>query len=334
MTQDEPMETRTNVLRRLAARAVACVPTRPDLLVLVLWFVGGVTMGRVLLAPGVGGRLADVGGGAIAAGVAAALVGAASFVLRMRLVQTSAPDDDRARLSRRELAVTFVAAVVVEGLLFLSIGLLAFVMWAIAMAGTLIGWGIAWRARGEAERPATNALSQLLAAGLGFGVLLAVGLEIGETHAGAGDLLTSPVALGAMAAAGSIGVGVGWGRDFERHVAAREETAWLSWIFWPAAGAMGFTYLARDAYPLWVVLALTAASLATIMGHALFATQRPRARRETSKDAHAAAFGINEVEDHVPGTPPTGVLRELVEVLPGATALVVGLLLAVAGAVA
>jgi hypothetical protein len=231
------------------------------------------------------------------------------------------------------VAITATALEVVEGLLFLTIGRLAFTMWAIAAAWSMLGWRTTMAEGGTASLPASDAPRQMLVAVLGFGALLAAGLDARGTHASVGELLTSPIAAGAMLAAASIGVGVGWGRSFDRHVAANEERAWLLWIFWPSAGAIGLTYLARDEYPLWTVLALTAVTLATIMGHALFATQRPRAPRLNAAGEAEAAFGISSRADHVPGAPPTGVLRELVELLPSATALLVGLLLAVGGTV-
>ncbi len=197
----------------------------------------------------------------------------------------------------------------VEAALIAVVGPVTFICWAIAAAWSVLMRVEFFVSEWLDEHPATFAISHMLVLGLIYGALLAMGIDARGGDTSAADLLTEPLALYAMLAATSIGIGFEWGRKFERYYAPHGERAWTLWILWPSMGAIGFTALVRDTYPTWSILALIVVTIATIVGHALVMTQRDRSGTVV----------------------PTGNLREAVEAVPGAAGLLVYLVLAAAG---
>jgi hypothetical protein len=157
--------------------------------------------------------------------------------------------------------------------------------------------------------PATFAISHMVVLGLIYGALLAMGIEARAGDSTLAKLYGEPVVIGVILAATSIGIGFEWGRKFERYHVVHKERAWTLWMLWPCVGAIAFTTLVRNDYPAWSVAALAAVSLFSIAGHALVMGQRDK--------------------EH--GAVPTGKLREAVEAVPGASGLLVYLVLAIAG---
>lgn len=161
---------------------------------------------------------------------------------------------------------------------------------------------------------ATYAISHMVVMGLIFGALLAIGIDARGGEATPTELLGAPLVIGVMLAATSIGIGFEWGRKFERYFESHGERAWTWWLLWPTVGAIAFTAIVRDDYPLWSVMALTVVTLLTIVGHALIMGQRPRPAEPGARAAQ-----------------PTGHVREAIEAAPGAAGLLVYLMLAAAG---
>lgn len=303
--------------RRVLAFLVERFPPVPQLVLMSVLFVAATTMSGVLLAPDVGGRLGDIDPIAAVAG----FLGSLLFIIRLRLyddvkdADTDRVDNPTRPIPRglvtvRELDVTALIVLVVEGALIASVGSLTFWAWAIAA-----GWSVlmrveffvpAWLDR----HPATYAISHMVVMGLIYGALLAIGIDARGGAATVGALLGSSTTIAAMLAATSIGIGFEWGRKFERYHAPHGELGWSLWLLWPSVGAIAFTTLIRHDYPTWSLLALIVVTLATIIGHALVMGQRDRS-----------------------GAVPTGPLREAVEAAPGAAGLLVYLVLAAAGVV-
>ncbi len=300
-------------IRGTVPRVRSCLaerlPPPSQLALMTTMFVAATSMSGLLLAPRIGGTLGDIHPWRTIAGFAGALL----FIVRLRCDDdVRIADTDRVETPTRPSSRGLVAALVlvVEGVLLWSVGSFAFAAWLVAA-----GWSVLTRmeffASGWLGRHvATFAISHMIVMGLMFGELLAIGIDARGGEATLGELYRDPAAIGAMLAATSIGIGLEWGRRFERYHAAHGERAWTWWMLWPSLGAIGFTFLARHEYSIWAVCALVAATMATIAAHALVMGQRDRA-----------------------GAPPTGPLRTAVESAPGVAGLSVYFVLAVAGVV-
>jgi 4-hydroxybenzoate polyprenyltransferase len=301
---------------RVLAFLVERFPPVPQLVLMAVLFVAATLMSGVLLPESLTGSLGDVDVAKAIAGFAGALL----FIVRLR-VYDDVKDADTDRIenptrpiprglvSIRELDVAGVVILLVEAALIASVGSLTFILWAIAAAWSILMRVEFFVSEWLDRHPATFAISHMMVLGMIYGALLAMGIDArgGDTDALA--LLTEPLALYAMLAATSIGIGFEWGRKFERYYAPHGERAWTLWILWPSLGAIGFTALVRDTYPTWSIMALVVVTIATIVGHALVMTQR----------------------DRTGSVVPTGNLREAVEAVPGAAGLLVYLVLAIAG---
>lgn len=312
--------------RRVLAFLVERFPPVPQLVLMAVLFVAATLMGGVMLAPAIGGSLGDIDPAKALAG----FVGSLLFIVRLRLYD-DVKDADTDRIENptrpiprglvtvRELDVAAAVVLVVEGALIASVGSLTFWTWAIAAA-----WSVLMRVEFFVpewldRHVASFAISHMAVMGLIYGSLLAIGIEARGGEATLGELLGSPVVLGLMLASMSIGIGFEWGRKFERYFATHGERAWTWWLLWPSLGAIGFTFIVRHDYPIWAVTAMAVVTLATIIAHALVMGQRDRPAPGSPRAAHGAA--------------PTGPLREAVEAVPGASGLLLYLVLAVAGIV-
>ncbi len=311
-------------VRRVVAFLIERFPPGPQLVLMFVMFVAATLMSGVLLAPEIGGRLGDVDALKAVAGLAGALL----FIVRLRLYDdVKDADVDRVENPTRpiprglvtvgELDVAAAVVLVVEGALLASVGSLTFWCWAIAAA-----WSVLMRLEFFVsdwldDHVATFAISHMVVLGLIYGALLALGIDARGGEATLGELAASHTVWWVLLAATSIGIGFEWGRKFERYFATHGERAWTLWMLWPTLGAIGFTAIVREAYPIWSVMALAVVTLATIVGHALVMGQRSRPPRDSVPGAR--------------GEVPTGPLREAVEIAPGAAGLLVFLVLAVAG---
>ncbi|MCW2923944.1 MAG: ubiA prenyltransferase family protein [Thermoleophilia bacterium] len=309
--------------RRALAFLLERFPPAPQLILMAVLFVAATLMSGILLDEGLTGHLGDVQVLPAICG----FVGSLLFIVRLRVYDdVKDADTDRVEnptrpiprglVSIRELDVTGLIILVVEGALIASVGRTTFILWAIAAA-----WSVLMRMEFFApewldRHMATFAISHMVVMGLIYGALLAIGVDARGGSASAGDLLASPLVLGAMLAATSIGIGFEWGRKFERYFEQHGEHAWSAWLLWPSLGAIGFTLLARDSYPTWATMVLGVVAMATIVSHAFIMGQRSR-----------------PVAPAKAGAVPTGNLRGLVEALPGAAGLLVYLVLAAAGVV-
>ena len=121
-------------------------------------------------------------------------------------------------------------------------------------------------------------------------------------------------ALWTLVVAAVLLMGVSWGRTFESHLGRHADRAWTIWLLLPSLGTMGATVIAREAWPIWTVVALVCVTLPTIAVHAMFMGQR-------DKPTHLGGSG----------TAPTGVMRGIVSWLPIASALGALLVLVAAG---
>jgi 4-hydroxybenzoate polyprenyltransferase len=306
-----------SAVQRVGVFLVERFPPAPQLVLMSVLFVAATLMSGMLLAPDVGGSLGDIDAGRAIAG----FLGSLLFIVRLRLYDdVKDADTDRVEnptrpiprglVSVRELDVTALLVLVVEGLLIASVGPLTFVCWAIAAAWSLLMRVEFFVSRWLEAHVATYAISHMVVMGLIYGALLAIGIDMRGGEATPAELLLAPLAIGAMLAATSIGIGFEWGRKFERYHEVHGERAWTLWMLWPSLGVMAFTYLTREEYPIGALLVLGVLSLVTIFGHALVVGQRDRS-----------------------GATPERKLRDVVEMLPGVTGLLTYLVLAVAGVV-
>lgn len=307
------------VLRFLVER----FPPAPQLILMTVLFVAGTLMSGVLLDRDLTGALGDVRPIPALCG----FLGSLLFIVRLRVyddvkdadtdrVENPSRPIPRGLVSIRELDVAGVIILIVEAALIAAVGPLTFTMWAIAAVWSLLMRVEFFAPEWLDRHIATFAISHMAVLGLIYGALLGMGIEARGGSAAAADLLTDPLAIAAMLAATSIGIGFEWGRKFERYHATHGEHAWSLWLLWPAMGAIAFTALARDTYPLWSILALVVVSLATIGSHALIMGYRPRPKQPGEA-----------------GAVPTGGLREAVEAAPGAAGLLIYVVLATAGVV-
>lgn len=303
-------------IARVFAFLIERFPPAPQLVLMAVLFVAATLMSGVLLPESLTGSLGDISPLKTLAG----FVGSLLFIVRLR-VYDDVKDADTDRIenptrpiprglvSIRELDVAGVAILLVEAALIASVGSLTFILWAIAA-----GWSMLMRVEFFVSdwldrHVATFAISHMIVMGLIYGALLAIGIDARGGDATASELLVEPLVISAMLAATSIGIGFEWGRKFERYHETHGERAWTLWILWPSAGAIGFTAIVRDEYPISAILTLVVITVVTIIGHALVMTQRDRSGTVV----------------------PTGKLREAVEAAPGAAGLLVYLVLAVAG---
>ncbi len=313
---DGAPDTRGSV-RRVLAFLVERFPPVPQLVLMAVLFVAATLMSGVLLPASLTGTL---DGNVSVATFVAGFLGSLLFIVRLRVyddvkdadadrVENPTRPIPRGLVSIRELDVAGVMILLVEAALNASVGSLTFVMWAIAAAWSVLMRVEFFVSEWLDRHPATFAISHMIVMGLIYGALLAIGIDARGGDTGALELLADPLVIGTMLAATSIGIGFEWGRKFERYYAPHGERAWTLWILWPSLGAIGFTALVRDTYPLSAVLTLVVITVAIILGHALVMTQRDRS-----------------------GTvAPTGKFRDAVEAVPGAAGLLVYLVLAVAG---
>ncbi len=105
--------------------------------------------------------------------------------------------------------------------------------------------------------------------------------------------------------------GFEWGRKFERNHAVHGERGWSLWMLWPCGGAIGFALVARDAYPIWSVMALATVTLFTIAGHALVMGQRERPTEPGNRRRRFRLAKLRDAVELAPGA--SGTAR-----LPGA----------------
>ncbi len=303
-------------VRRVLAFLAERFPPVPQLVLMAVLFVAATLMSGVLLPESLTGRLGDIDPLKAIAG----FVGSLLFIVRLRVyddvkdadadrVENPTRPIPRGLVSIRELDVTGVVILLVEGALIASVGGLTFACWAIAAAWSVLMRVEFFVSEWLDEHPATFAISHMVVLGLIYGALLAMGIEARGGDSSLVELYGAGAVIGVILAATSIGIGFEWGRKFERYYAKHGERAWTLWILWPSAGAIAFTALVRDTYPTWSVLALIVVTIATIMGHALTMTQRDRSGTAV----------------------PTGNFREAVEAVPGAAGLLVYLVLAIAG---
>jgi len=309
--------------RRVMAFLIERFPPAPQLVLMAVLFVAATTMPELLLVPDVVERVGDIEVGAALCAFFAALL----FVVRLRVFddvkdadvdRVESPDRPipRGLVSVRELDVTAVLILAIEGVLMANVGVTSLWLWVIAAV-----WSILMRVEFFApewldRHPATFAITHMAVLGMLFGMMLAVGVEARSGAVSLSELLGSWLAMGAVLAATSIGIGFEWGRKFERYHAVHGERAWTLWLLWPSVGALLFTVLVRDSYPIGAVVALVVVTMLTIVTHALVMGQR----------AHPEARGGI-------GDAPTGGVRDLVEQVPGGTGLLVYLILAIAGIV-
>ena len=302
---------------RVFAFLVERFPPVPQLILMAVLFVAATLMSAVLLPTSITGSLGDIDPIKAVAG----FVGSLLFIIRLRLYD-DVKDADADRIENptrpiprglvtiRELDVAAFVVLVIEGALIASVGPVTFACWAIAAA-----WSVLMRLEFFVpewldRHVATFAISHMVVLGLIYGALLAMGIEARGGDTSLATLYGEPVVIGVILAATSIGIGFEWGRKFERYFATHKERAWTLWMLWPCVGAIAFTALVRDDYPVWAVTTLGVVSLLSIVGHALVMGQRDRE-----------------------GAVPTGNLREAVEAVPGAAGLLVYLILAIAGVV-
>ncbi|MCW2949714.1 MAG: hypothetical protein JWN41_727 [Thermoleophilia bacterium] len=253
------------------------------------------------LAPEVGGDLA----GSLRVVEAAALV-AATMLFAVRV---------NGRFDRWA-----AASLVVEGALVATVDWFTWELWAIAAAWSVLV-ALDFSAGGWARKHvATKSVLEGATAGFVAAELIAGGVSMRGGDTGWRELFANPFALLAIGGAAALGVGVAWARDFARVYGSGGERAWLLWMLWPSLGAIAATYLARERVPTWALLSLVAVTLATIMGHALAATQRPRA-----DPAPDGRLGVHLDEA------PSGGLLVIVGLAPLVTVLLTALVLAAAG---
>ena len=310
---DDPRGSVARVLAFLVER----FPPVPQLILMAVLFVAATLMSAVLLPESITGELGDIDPLKAIAG----FVGSLLFIVRLR-VYDDVKDADADRIenptrpiprglvSIRELDVTGVVILLVEGALIASVGPLTFITWAIAAAWSILMRVEFFVSEWLDRHVATFAISHMVVLGLIYGALLSMGIEGRGGESTLGELYGEGVVIGVILAATSIGIGFEWGRKFERYFATHGERAWTLWMLWPSVGALAFTALVRNDYPIWSVAALAAVTMFTIVGHALVMGQRDRG-----------------------GKVPTGKLREAVEAVPGASGLLVYLVLAIAGVV-
>ncbi|MCW2973960.1 MAG: hypothetical protein JWN72_2233 [Thermoleophilia bacterium] len=278
------------------------MPQPRQLIELVVAFVAATLLPTLRLDPELTGRLGDID--PLAA--LGALVATLAFAVRLQ------------RMDRWGWGL-----LVIEGAGFALVGPTTVELWAIAAGWSILAHAGA-RASGReallAARPATRCVVRGMTAGLVAAALLAAGIEGRRASVDFGELFTHPLAVLAIAGAAALGVGITWGEHFAEVYGTGGERAWLLWLLWPSAGAICLTYLAREELPTWALMCLIAITLATIMGHALVATQRPRAE----------GSGPNQLGPHL-DEPPSGGLLEVVQLAPSLTTLLVSVIFAAAG---
>lgn len=317
----------SSVLIRVLKFLVERFPPAAQLILMVILFVAATLMSGVVIESEDG--LTDLH----AAKALAGFLGALLFIIRLRLYDdVKDADTDRVEnptrpiprglVSVRELDLTACVVLVAEGLLMSMVGSLTFWFWAIAAA-----WSVLMRVEFGVPKwlnrhVAIYAISHMVVMGLIFGTLLAMGLDTFSTQTTVTipELLGDPLVIGLMLSSTLLGIGFEWGRKFERYFAMHGDRAWTLWMLWPSLGALGFLGLLSSKYPTWVSLGLIVVSMATITSHALIMGQRSRPTRD-------------ENDRVVAGHLPVGKLRDAVEAAPGASGLLVYLVLAIAGLV-
>lgn len=317
-------------LVRIAAFTLERFPPPPQLVLLVVMWLAGVTL------------LATAGEGVGWYGIhwwrlAASLVGLLLLTFHLRVMDDVKDADhdrehERSRpiprglIGEREGDVVWAVLLVLEALAFWYVGPVALALWAITAAYTVL-------MRLEFFCPAfldrhvlTFAVSHMLSMGALFALIVACGeaavraniaghvtgrQPFDEVLAG----LLEPWLLLAYTAAFCLGMGFELGRKFERYYDAHGFRAWALWFLFPCVGTIVFTYIAREHMATSVELTLAAVAFTAILMHG-----RTMARRPLPDPPTAA------------GLEPS--VRSRIELLPALFGLFLYLALAIAGVIA
>jgi 4-hydroxybenzoate polyprenyltransferase len=308
-------------LARVVAFVIERYPPIPQVVLVVTLWLAGLAMAATMWAParGVTPGHVDV------AKLVLSGVGALLFVFHLRVfddvkdADTDRTDNPtrpipRGLVSEREVDALSVVLLAVEALLFAGIGPLAFTVWVIAAAFTVL-MRVEFFVGSWLERHVlTYAASHMWALALVLASLVAAGIETLHMRSAAnlGNVVASADILVACIAAFVLGVGFELGRKFERYAAAHGVWAWVLWIATPVAGTVLMVGATWHHYATWVTIAL--AAVAVVVGAASVVLM---ARRPDPTPTRENAW-------------PKG-MRETVEALPGLAGLLTYLVLAVAG---
>lgn len=273
------------VLVRVGAFVLERYPPVPQVVLVVLLWVTGVTMAVTLWAPSTGAGSGHVHLPQLIASLAGALL----FVFHLRVfddVKDAAHDRvneptrpiPRGLVSEREVDMLAIALLAVEAALFASVGTLTLLMWLIA-AGFTVLMRVEFFIGSWLERHVlTYAISHMVSMGLVLASLIAAGIDTVDITRSAlpSDVFVSWQIAVACVAAFVLGVGFELGRKFERYADAHGLAAWMMWVLCPTAGIAMMAIAVRSEYASWVTITLGCTAVATLIAGAVLTVKRPR----------------------------------------------------------
>lgn len=308
--------------RRMAQFVIERFPPIPQLVLVALLVVSGMTMATTLWSPAQSLQAAPMNLGT----VLITLVGGVLFIFRLRVFddvkdantdRVNAPERPipRGLISEREADLLATILVVCEAFVFAAVGWLAFTWWVVAAVYTLgmrVEFGVgSWLDR----HVLTYAISHMMCLGLVLAALIGAGIEAMGLAQGIAiaDVPASRGIVLACASAVLLGVGFELGRKFERYEQAHGDRAWIALWAFPVSGIGVMLLGVHDAYGEPAMFALAGIAIATFTGGVMLTIRRPR--------------GTISWIQH-------GTMREMIEALPGLAGLGTYLALTIAGCLA
>ena len=313
---------RRSRVRRMLRFCIERFPPVPQLILVALLVISGMTMAVTMWAPAqaVDALPLDLWT------VVVTLVGGGLFIFRLRVFddvkdaetdRITAPERPipRGLISEREADLLAAVLLVGEAAVFASVGSLALVWWSIAAIYTLgmrVEFGIgSWLDR----HVLTYAVSHMVCLGLVLPALIGAGIEAMDMANGRHvlDVMASTGILLACVSAVLLGTGFELGRKFERYELAHGTLAWWASFMFPVGGIATMMLGIHNSYGTATLVTTGLIAIAAIAGGITMIIRRPRGSIDW---------------------PSHRTLRDTVEALPGIAGLGTYLTLAIAGCMA
>lgn len=343
---DDARDGRPLLLRVASFSVERFLPPPQILLVTLLW-----SAGALLVVPvwGVEASGTDPHYGRLALGWLATLL--LFFHLRVMDDAKDAAHDrvhererpiPRGLISEREADALVVLLLAAEAALVLPLGRAAVAHWAAAAAFTVLMRVEFFIGSWLDRHVLAYAISHMISMPLVFAFTMATGsaalVEADLRVAGEERMLAILALVGVFC----IGLGFELGRKFERYVRAHGVRAWSLWVLMPGFGTIVFTYVARESYALWVLLAMGVVALATIVLHARTMAERPRVEaaaavraraRGRTPDVHTGPVDHAKTYEEATWEQIPGGVRDRLELMPALAGLLTFVVLTAGGIV-
>lgn len=321
--EDEQVHPRRPWPMRIGRFVAERYPPAPQMILVVLLVLTGVTMAQTMWAPAVFTDHALTGIVDVSR-LILTLVGGALFIFHLRLFddvkdaetdRITAPTRPipRGLVSERDVDLLALILLLSEAGIFALVGPHALAVWAIAAGYTLLMRVEFFIGSWLDRHVLTYAISHMVVLGMVLAALIAAGIDVlglASATSPSSPFVSIDIVLACVAAV-LLGIGFELGRKFERYEAAHGRFAWLALVGFPASGILLMVMATSSSYGVGVRTTLIALAAGIIGGGTVLMQRRP--------SPPPIAW-----EHH-----PT--FREVVEAFPGIAGLVTYLACAIAG---